>query len=87
MRFGQDLCIALVLAVVGVGAGKPIVARTEAEGSLAVVEKAMRDSGMTAGQIASIRRLIAQAREREQAGDENGAASAMAHASAILGIG
>ena len=85
MRIGQDLCIALVLAVVGVNAGKPAVARTETDGSLAVVEGAMAESGLTEEEIAGVRGLIAEARQHERAGDEDGAAVAMARAWGILG--
>jgi hypothetical protein len=86
MRLGQDLCIALVLAVVSVGIGRPAAARPDADESLALVESAMRTSGLSEEKAVSVRALIALARERGQAGDEDSAAAAMAEASAILGI-
>ena len=86
MRIKQDLCIALVLAVVGVGFGKPAISRNPAEKSLATLEDAMAGSGLTEAQADSVRRLIAAAQERERAGDEDGAVSAMTEASVILGI-
>jgi hypothetical protein len=86
MRIGQDLCIALVLAVVSVGMGRPVAARADADESLALVEGAMRTSGLSDADAASVRQLIALAQERERAGDEDGATAAMAQASSILGI-
>lgn len=86
MRVSQDLCIALVFAVIGIGLGKPSLARSEAEEGLAIVEQAMAEEGLSQEKKISVRKLIAHARERERAGDADGAASAMAEASAILRI-
>jgi hypothetical protein len=86
MRVSQDLCIALVLAVIGVGSGSPSLATAEASDDLEAVEGAMAGRGLSEEEIMSVRTLIAHARERQRAGDEDGAASAMAQASAILRI-
>jgi hypothetical protein len=86
MRVGQDLCIALVLAVVSVGSGKASLARPDCDDSLAVVERALAGRGLSEAQAQAVRSLIALAQERESSGDEEGAALAMAEASAILGI-
>jgi hypothetical protein len=85
MRLKQDLCIALVLAVVGTF-GNPALAAGKAREGIAVVEDAMAEEGLSESEVAKVRRLIAQARECEGAGDDDGAASAMALASAILRI-
>jgi hypothetical protein len=84
MRVGQDLCIALVLAVVGVGFGKPSLTRPAAEEGLAIVESAMAESDLSDEEIASVRKLIVRAQELERAGDEDGVAATIASASAIL---
>ncbi len=84
MRIGQDLCIALVLAVVGVGCGKPALARNSADAALETIEDAMAGSDLTAAEAAAVRTLIAAAQELEGAGDEEGAIAALAQASAIL---
>jgi hypothetical protein len=86
MRVGQDLCIALVLAVVGVGSAKASPAGPACDDSLAVVERAIAGSGLSQDQARAVRSLIALAQERAGSGDEEGAALAMAQASAILGI-
>ena len=85
MRLKQDLCIALVLAVVG-SFGNPALAAGKARQAIAVVEEAMAESGLSEEEMATVRRLIADARDRQRAGDDDGAASAMAEASAILRI-
>jgi hypothetical protein len=85
MRVRQDLCIALVVAVSGVGLGKP-AARSQADDGLASVEEAMAERDLSAEEVASVRRLIAVARDREAAGDEDGAIAAMASISSILRI-
>ena len=85
MRLKQDLCIALVLAVVG-SFGIPALAASKARQPIAVVEDAMAESGLSEEEMATVRRLIADARDRQRAGDDDGAASAMAEASAILRI-
>ena len=85
MRLKQDLCIALVLAVVG-SFGNPALSAGKARQGIAVVEDAMAEEGLSDAEVAKVRRLIAQARECEGAGDDVGAASAMALASAILKI-
>jgi hypothetical protein len=87
MRFGQDICIALVLAVVGAGLGKPALARSDADEDLAIVENAMAQNGLSDAEMARVRELIAVARGRERAGDEDGAVSALAAASVILRVG
>jgi hypothetical protein len=86
MRVGQDLCIALVLAVVSVGSAKAL-GDAPSDDSLAIVERAIAGSGLSEEQARAVRSLIALAQERAGAGDEEGAALAMAQASAILGIG
>ena len=85
MRLKQDLCIALVLAVVG-SFGTSALAAGKARQAIAVVEEAMAESGLSEEETATVRRLIADARDRQRAGDDDGAASAMAEASAILRI-
>ena len=87
MRFRQDLSIALVLAVIGAGLGKPAMARTDLEDEIAIVESAMARSGLSEVDTAKVRALLARAQESERAGDEDGAAFAMAEISAILQIG
>jgi hypothetical protein len=86
MRVGQDLCIALVLAVVSVGSAKASLGAAASDDSLAVVERAIAGSGLSDEQARTVRSLIALAQERTGSGDEEGAALAMAQASAILGI-
>ena len=86
MRIGQDLCIALVLAVIGVGAGKPALARPSADEALEVIESAMASRELTDAEAAHVRTLIAIAQDRESVGDEDGAISALAEASAILKV-
>jgi hypothetical protein len=87
MRVGQDLCIALVLAVVSVGSAKAALGAAPSDDSLAIVERAIAGSGLSEEQARAVRSLIALAQERAGAGDEEGAALAMAQASSILGIG
>lgn len=84
MRIGQDLCIALVLAVIGVGPGRPALARDSADETLQIIEDAMAGRDLTDTEAANVRTLIAIAQDRESAGDEDGAISALAEASAIL---
>lgn len=86
MRISQDLCIALVLTVIGAGLAKPPAARGADNDGFSVVEDTIAGRGLSAAEATSVRNLIAQARERELAGDEDGAASAMAEASALLRI-
>jgi len=86
MRVGQDLCIALVLAVVSVGSAKASLGGAACDDSLAVVERAIAASGLSEEQARAVRSLIALAQERVGSGDDEGAALAMAQASAILGI-
>jgi hypothetical protein len=83
-RLGQDLCIALVLAVIGAGLGRPAFARGEPECALGIVEEAMAQGGLSEPDMAAVRELIALAQQRERAGDEDGAVLAMAEASQIL---
>ena len=85
MRLKQDLCIALVLAVVG-SLGNATLSASKAGEGIAVVEDAMAEEGLSEAEVAKVRRLIAQARECQGAGDDDGAASAMTQASAILRI-
>ena len=82
MRLKQDLCIALVLAVVG-SFGNPALAAGKARQG---IEDAMAQEGLSEEEMATVRRLIADARDRQRAGDDDGAAIAMAQASAILRI-
>ena len=86
MRLRQDLSIALVLAVIGVGFGKPALARNDVEDEVAVVESAIARSGLSETETAMVRALLARAQDRERAGDEDGAARALADLSAILQI-
>jgi hypothetical protein len=86
MRFGQDLCIALVLAVIGTGIAEPAVANGRPEESSGFVEDAMEASGLSEAEMATVRRLITEARNCARIGDEDGAATAMATVSGILGI-
>jgi hypothetical protein len=46
----------------------------------------MAERDLSAEEVASVRRLIAVARDREAAGDEDGAIAAMASISSILRI-
>jgi hypothetical protein len=85
MQVSRDLCIALVLAVIGVGMTDPVLG-SDADDDLDAVEEAMADGHLSEEEIASVRTLIAEARERHRAGDDDGAAAAMARVSAILGI-
>ena len=85
-RIGQDLCIALVLAVVSAGFGSRLVGGSGQEDGVATIEAAIAVSGLSADQAGVVRSLIALARDRESAGDENAAAIAMAKASTLLGI-
>ena len=85
MRLKQDLCIALVLAVVG-SFGNPALAAGKGRQGIALVEDAMAHGGLSEEEMATVRRLIADARDRQRAGDDDGAAHAMAQASAILRI-
>ena len=86
MRFGQDLCIALVLAVIGTGFAEPAVAEGTLEESSGFVEDAMEAGGLSETEMATVRRLIAAARECARLGDDDGAAVAMAEASRLLRI-
>ena len=86
MRVGRDLSIALVLAVIGVGITDPALGGNDADDDLEAVENAMSEGELSEEEVASVRSLIAHARERHRAGDEDGAASAMARASTILRI-
>lgn len=86
MRIRQDLCIALVLAVIGAGIGTPRLQRTPEEIPPAL-EDAIAARGLSVEDVERVRHLIVRARERGWAGDEDGAALALAEASALLGIG
>ena len=85
MRLKQDLCIALVLAVVG-SFGNPALAAGKAREGIAIVEDAMAEEGLSEAEAAKVRRQSARARELQGAGDDDGAASAIAEASALLRI-
>jgi hypothetical protein len=87
MRFGQDVCIALVLAVIGTGISEPAAASDTLEASAGFVEAAMEAGGLSEPDIAAVRRLIATARESVRNGDEDEAAAAMAEAAQLLRIG
>lgn len=84
MRFRQDLCIALILTVIGAGGAGPPKSGAEAEDGLAVIDGAMQADGLSDGEMRRVRELIARARDHERAGDEDGALAAIAEASAIL---
>ncbi len=83
-RIKQDVTIAVVLAVIGSGVTGPSMAgerRYEAAGEL---ELAMEENEMNGDAVARVRSLIAEARRLQLAGDEDGAAKAMATALDLL---
>ena len=87
MRIKQDLSIAIVLAVIGSGMASPGIARDGRSAALSQLELAMENERLSAEEIGRIRARIAEASRLAGRGDDDGAASAMAAALAILGAG